>query len=173
LRHGRPRHRARHLGAADGARHENLARTGLSAESVVADALTWEGGPFDAVLLDAPCTATGTIRRHPDLPFVKDEAQVDGLVALQSALLDRALALVRPGGRVVFCTCSLLPEEGEAQVDAALARHPGLATEPQALALPGVDPAWIGPQGLRLRPDFWADRGGMDGFFIACLRAPG
>jgi 16S rRNA (cytosine967-C5)-methyltransferase len=152
---------------------ENLARTGLSAETVVADALTWEGGPFDAVLLDAPCTATGTIRRHPDLPFVKDEAQVDGLVALQAALLDRALAFVRPGGRVVFCTCSLLPEEGEAQVDAALARHPGLATEPQALALPGVDPAWIGPQGLRLRPDFWADRGGLDGFFIACLKASG
>jgi 16S rRNA (cytosine967-C5)-methyltransferase len=109
---------------------ENLARTGLSAETVVADALTWDGGPFDAVLLDAPCTATGTIRRHPDLPFVKDEAQVAALAALQAALLDRAVALVRPGGRIVFCTCSLLPEEGEAQVEAALARHPGLATIP-------------------------------------------
>jgi 16S rRNA (cytosine967-C5)-methyltransferase len=151
----------------------NLARTGLAAETVVADALTWEGGPFDAVLLDAPCTATGTIRRHPDLPFVKDEAQVAGLAALQTALLDRALALVRPGGRVVFCTCSLLPEEGEAQIEAALARHPGLGTLPEALALPGVDPDWISPLGLRLRPDFRADRGGMDGFFIACLRAPG
>lgn len=151
----------------------NLARTGLAAETVVADALTWEGGPFDAVLLDAPCTATGTIRRHPDLPFVKDEAQVAGLAALQTALLDRALALVRPGGRVVFCTCSLLPEEGEAQIEAALARHPGLVTLPGALALPGVDPAWISPLGLRLRPDFRADRGGVDGFFIACLRAPG
>jgi 16S rRNA (cytosine967-C5)-methyltransferase len=151
----------------------NLARTGLAAETVVADALTWQGGPFDAVLLDAPCTATGTIRRHPDLPFVKDEAQVAGLAALQTALLDRALALVRPGGRVVFCTCSLLPEEGEAQIEAALARHPGLETLPGALALPGVDPDWISPLGLRLRPDFWADRGGMDGFFIACLRAPG
>jgi 16S rRNA (cytosine967-C5)-methyltransferase len=151
---------------------ENLARTGLSAETVVADALTWEGGPYDAVLLDAPCTATGTIRRHPDLPYVKEEAQVADLAALQAALIDRALTFVRPGGRVVFCTCSLLPEEGEAQVDAALARHPGLATVPEALALPGVDPAWIGPQGLRLRPDLWADRGGMDGFFIACLRAP-
>jgi 16S rRNA (cytosine967-C5)-methyltransferase len=152
---------------------ENLARTGLAAGTVVADALTWEGGPFDAVLLDAPCTATGTIRRHPDLPYVKQEAQVAELAALQSALLDRALAFVRPGGRVVFCTCSLLPEEGEAQIVAALARHEGLETLPAALALPGVDPAWIGPQGLRLRPDFWAGRGGMDGFFIACLKAPG
>jgi 16S rRNA (cytosine967-C5)-methyltransferase len=151
---------------------ENLARTGLSAECVVADALTWEGGPFDAVLLDAPCTATGTIRRHPDLPFAKEEAQVEELAALQAALLDRALGLVRPGGRVVFCTCSLLPEEGEAQVEAALARHPGLGTVPEALKLPGVEPAWIGPPGLRLRPDFWAERGGMDGFFIACLEAP-
>jgi 16S rRNA (cytosine967-C5)-methyltransferase len=152
---------------------ENLARTGLSAETVVADALAWEGGPFDAVLLDAPCTATGTIRRHPDLPFVKEEAQLAELAALQSALIDRALRFVRPGGRVVFCTCSLLREEGEAQVEAALARHPGLATEPPALSLPGVDPAWIEPQGLRLRPDFWTERGGMDGFFIACLKAPG
>jgi 16S rRNA (cytosine967-C5)-methyltransferase len=152
---------------------ENLARTGLQAEIVIADALTWEGGPFDAVLLDAPCTATGTIRRHPDLPYVKEEAQVAELARLQAALLDRAVALVRPGGRIVFCTCSLLPEEGEAQVAAALARHAGLATVPEALALPGIDPAWIGPQGLRLRPDFRAETGGMDGFFIACLKAPG
>jgi 16S rRNA (cytosine967-C5)-methyltransferase len=151
---------------------ENLARTGLSAEIVIADALTWEGGPFDAVLLDAPCTATGTIRRHPDLPFVKDAAQVAALVGLQSALIDRALRFVRPGGRIVFCTCSLLPDEGEAQVAAALARHPGLATEPGALALPGVEPGWIAAEGLRLRPDFWPERGGIDGFFIACLRAP-
>lgn len=152
---------------------ENLARTELSAEIVVADALTWEGGPFDAVLVDAPCTATGTIRRHPDLPFVKEEAQVEELAALQSALIDRALRLVRPGGRVVFCTCSLLPEEGEAQVEAALARHPGLALVPEALEIAGAEAAWIGPWGLRLRPDFWAERGGLDGFFIACLRAPG
>ncbi len=151
---------------------ENLARTGLSADIVVADALTWEGGPFDAVLLDAPCSATGTIRRHPDLPFAKDDAQIEALIRLQSALLDRALGLVRPGGRVVFCTCALLPEEGEAQVAAALARHPGLATVPGALALPGVEPDWISAAGLRLRPDFWADRGGMDGFFIACLQVP-
>jgi len=151
---------------------ENLARTGLRADTVVADALGWTCGPFDAVLLDAPCTATGTIRRHPDLPFVKSEGQIADLAALQSALFDRALNFARPGGRIVFCTCSLLPEEGEAQVEAALARHPGLAIDTDALAVPFIDPAWIGPMGLRLRPDLWADRGGIDGFFIACLRAP-
>ncbi|MDZ4137203.1 MAG: 16S rRNA methyltransferase, partial [Paracoccaceae bacterium] len=83
-----------------------------------------------------------------------------------------ALGFVRPGGRLVFCSCSLLPEEGEAQLDAVLARHPGLQVEPPQV--PGLDPGWITPQGgLRLRPDYWAERGGMDGFFIARLRLPG
>ena len=148
---------------------ENLARCGLEAELVVADALAWEPeGQFDAVLLDAPCSATGTIRRHPDLPFVKDGSEVAGLVDLQAALLDRALSMVRPGGRVVFCTCSLLPEEGEGQLAAALARHPGLRVERVEIA--GVDPAWwTGAGGLRLRPDYWAEAGGMDGFFMVRL----
>ena len=106
---------------------DNLARTGLQADLVVADALHWEPEVlFDAVLLDAPCSATGTIRRHPDLIFVKDGTEIAGLVALQAALFDRALAMLKPGGRLVYCTCSLLPEEGEAQLVAALARHPGL-----------------------------------------------
>jgi 16S rRNA (cytosine967-C5)-methyltransferase len=148
----------------------NLARTGLTADLVVADALVWEPEvPFDAILLDAPCSATGTVRRHPDLPFVKDGSEVAGLVALQAALLDRALGWLRPGGRLVFATCSVLPEEGEDQVAAALERHPGLAVERVDLA--GVEPAWwteVG--GLRLRPDYWADRGGMDGFFMVRLR---
>ncbi|WP_434621848.1 RsmB/NOP family class I SAM-dependent RNA methyltransferase [Tabrizicola sp. M-4] len=148
---------------------ENLARCGLEAELVVADALVWEPGErFDAVLLDAPCSATGTIRRHPDLPFVKDGSEVAGLVELQAAMLDRALAMVRPGGRVVFCTCSLLPEEGEGQLAAALERHPGLRVE--RAEVPGVDPAWwTEGGGLRLRPDLWAARGGMDGFFMVRL----
>lgn len=148
---------------------DNLARTGLMADCVVADALDWQGGPFDAVLLDAPCTATGTIRRHPDLPFVKDGQEVESLIPLQSALIDRALWHLRPGGRLVYCTCSLLPAEGEDQIAAALTRHADLAADPAPLALPGVDPGWTGPLGLRLRPDFWPDRGGMDGFFIAAL----
>jgi 16S rRNA (cytosine967-C5)-methyltransferase len=150
---------------------ENLVRTGLKAEVVVADALHWQPpAPFDAVLLDAPCSATGTIRRHPDLPFVKDGSELPGLVALQAALIDRALCLLKPGGRLVFCTCSLLPDEGEAQLEAALARHPGLVVERPEI--PGLEPDWITPAGaLRLRPDFWAARGGMDGFFIVRLRA--
>ena len=155
--------------------HENLARTGLAAHVVAADALDWAPpGPLDAVLLDAPCTATGTIRRHPELPFIRASADVKPLAELQTALIDRALGLLKPGGRLVFCTCSLLPEEGERQVTAALARHPGLVADRAALSVPGVEPGWITPEGgLRLRPDLWPDAGGMDGFYIACLRPGG
>jgi 16S rRNA (cytosine967-C5)-methyltransferase len=151
----------------------NLARTGLTARTVVADALQWETEErFDAILLDAPCSATGTIRRHPDLPFVKDGSEVAGLAALQAQLLDRALRWLKPGGRLVFATCSLLPEEGEGQLAAALERHPGLIVERVELA--GVEPGWwTDAGGLRLRPDYWADRGGMDGFFMVRLRVPG
>jgi 16S rRNA (cytosine967-C5)-methyltransferase len=149
--------------------HENLARTGLAAEVVEADALTWRPeAPLDAVLLDAPCSATGTVRRHPDLPFVKDGSDLPALVALQAALIDCALAMLRPGGRLVFATCSLLPEEGERQVAAALARHPGLVAETPAAE--GIDPRWHAAAGLRIRPDHWAAGGGIDGFFIARLR---
>ncbi len=148
---------------------ENLARTGLAAALVTADALHWSpDAPFDAVLLDAPCSATGTIRRHPDLPFVKDGSEIPGLVALQAQLFDRALTFLKPGGRLVFVTCSLLPDEGEAQLTAALGRHPDLRVIKPAL--PGVPDDWTTPDGgLRLRPDYWADIGGMDGFFMACV----
>lgn len=148
---------------------ENLARTGLRATILAADALSFAPeAPFDAILLDAPCSATGTIRRHPDLPFVKTAAGIKELVALQAALLDRALGWLAPGGRLTYCTCSLLPEEGEAQIRAALARHPGLTVTPPEIA--GVEPGWITPEGgLRLRPDYWPERGGMDGFYIANL----
>ncbi len=151
---------------------ENLARTGLPARVVIADALDWVAdAPFDAVLLDAPCSATGTLRRHPDLPFVKDGSELAELIALQSALIDRALGMVRPGGRLVFCTCSLLPDEGDGQLAAALLRHPGLVVDRPEMA--GIDPAWITEQGgLRLRPDYWADLGGMDGFFMVRLKRP-
>jgi 16S rRNA (cytosine967-C5)-methyltransferase len=151
----------------------NLARTGLTATLVTADALHWQPeAPFDAILLDAPCSATGTIRRHPDLPFVKDGSELHALTVLQSTLLDRALTWLKPGGRLVFSTCSLLPEEGEAQLAAALARHPTLTVDRPDL--PGIDPGWWTPEGaLRLRPDYWAEKGGMDGFFLARLRKPG
>ena len=149
---------------------DNLGRTGLKADIVEGDALTHQG-QYDAILLDAPCSATGTIRRHPDLPHAKDGAEFGALIALQAAMLDHAVSLLKPGGRLVYCTCSLLPDEGEVQVEEALTRHETLEIDAQALALPGVDPAWITEEGgLRLRPDFWADAGGMDGFYIAVLR---
>lgn len=149
---------------------ENLGRTGLTAQVVAADALTWTPqAPFDAVLLDAPCSATGTIRRHPDLPFVKTGEDIAELVRLQVQLIDRALGFLKPGGRLVFCTCSLLPEEGEGQVESALNRHPGLRVEPpRPMGLPKT--ALHKSGAIRLRPDHWADRGGMDGFFIARLQ---
>jgi len=148
---------------------ENLKRTKLDARLEVGDALAWDGGPYDAILLDAPCTATGTIRRHPDLPYAKDGSDFPQLFQLQERMIDHALSLLKPGGRMVFCTCSLLFDEGEIQVEDALKRHPELRVEKPALN--GVDPDWITAEGgLRLRPDYWAERGGMDGFYMALLR---
>jgi len=108
----------------------NLARLGLEAQIVTADAASWKADPFDAVLLDAPCSATGTIRRHPDVAWTKSEEDRDRLGALQARLLDGAAALVKPGGRLVYCTCSLEPQEGEAQIEAFLARHPQFRRAP-------------------------------------------
>lgn len=148
---------------------ENLDRTGLPARVVVSDALEFAEGGWDAILLDAPCSASGTIRRHPDLPFVKDGTEVAELVDLQARMIDHALTLLKPGGRLVFCTCSLLPAEGEGQLTAALTRHPDLRVERVDVA--GTDPAWWTDSGaLRLRPDYWAELGGMDGFFMVRLR---
>ena len=152
---------------------ENLMRTGLKAEVVVADALEWEPeAPFDVILLDAPCSATGTLRRHPDLAYAKGIAMLDDLVPLQAKMLDRAVGWLKPGGRMVFCTCSLLPEEGEAQLAGALERHKGLTVEMPEM--PWIEEQWRASEGgLRIRPDHWADRGGIDGFFIAILRKDG
>src|SRR5690606_11851811 len=104
---------------------DNLARLGLEAEIVAADAAAWAPGRlFDAVLLDAPCSATGTIRRHPDVAHLKREADIAGLAALQWRLLAHAAELVRPGGALIYCTCSLEREEGEDQAVRALAELP-------------------------------------------------
>ncbi|MDE4132406.1 RsmB/NOP family class I SAM-dependent RNA methyltransferase [Phaeobacter sp. QD34_3] len=149
---------------------ENLSRTGLSADLIVGDALE-QTGQFDAVLLDAPCSATGTIRRHPDLPHAKDGSEFGALIELQAQMLAHAWTLVKPGGRMVFCTCSLLPDEGECQVEEALDMFPEMTADRTCFEGLGVDPAWITEEGgLRLRPDYWADRGGMDGFYMALLR---
>lgn len=151
---------------------ENLERAKLGAELVVGDALE-TSGEYDAVLLDAPCSATGTIRRHPDLPLVKDGSDFGGLIELQAQMLAHAVTLLKPGGRLLFCTCSLLPDEGECQVEDLLEAHPELEIDRDALTIEGVDPDWITQEGgLRLRPDYWAEQGGMDGFYIALLRKP-
>lgn len=149
---------------------ENLERTGLKADVVVADALTWESdAQFDAILLDAPCSATGTLRRHPDLAYAKGIAVLDELVPLQQQMLDQAVSWLKPGGRMVFCTCSLLPEEGESQLASALERHSNLKVEMPSFAW--IEEHWHSSGGgLRIRPDHWADKGGIDGFFIAVLR---
>ncbi|MDD9733462.1 transcription antitermination factor NusB [Mameliella sp. AT18] len=146
---------------------ENLDRTGLTATLVAGDALEHEG-QYDAILLDAPCSATGTIRRHPDLPHAHEGERISELIGLQEAMLDHALRLLKPGGRLVYATCSLIPDEGECQVDEALARHPDLQVIPPEA--PWIEDRWRSEEGgLRLRPDYWASRGGMDGFFMAVL----
>ena len=148
---------------------ENLKRTGLSADLVEADMLKWEPSEkADAVLLDAPCTATGTIRRHPDLPWLKTEDDVKALSALQARMIDRALTFVKPGGLLIYCVCSLQPEEGEMQAKAALGRCAGLARKPVAAEeIPGVDGAITRDGDLRTLPSMLGEKGGMDGFFAA------
>lgn len=152
---------------------ENLARLRLAATIVQADAATWTPpAPFDAILLDAPCTATGTIRRHPDVAHTKRARDVRAAAEAQVRLLAAAARMLKPGGRLVFATCSLQPEEGEAHLARATAL--GLAHDPLTTAdLPGL-PEAITPEGcLRTRPDFWPARGGMDGFFAARFRRTG
>jgi 16S rRNA (cytosine967-C5)-methyltransferase len=152
---------------------ENLARLRLAATIVQADAAAWTPpAPFDAILLDAPCTATGTIRRHPDVAHTKRPRDVRTAAEAQARLLAAAARMLKPEGRLVFATCSLQPEEGEAHLARAAAL--GLAQDPFTAAdLPGL-PEAITPEGcLRTRPDFWPSRGGMDGFFAARFRRAG
>lgn len=149
---------------------ENLTRTGLRATVKATDVMELTG-EWDRILLDAPCSATGTMRRHPDLPHAKDGSEFGDLIALQTQMLDHAWSLLRAGGQMVFCTCSLLPDEGEVQILEALGRHADMTVDRGALDQPWVEAAWITTEGgLRLRPDYWSERGGMDGFYIAVLR---
>lgn len=146
---------------------ENLARTGLEAQVVQADALAWEPeAPFDAVLLDAPCTATGTARRHPDVLHRIGPRAIAEMADLQARLLDRAAGWLVPGGRLVYAVCSLESEEGEGQAGrVALTPDPVRADELPA----GLDPM---PEGwLRTDPGMLAGAGGLDGFFVARWRA--
>src|ERR1700744_1265520 len=114
---------------------DNLARLSLSAETVVADATQWQNrsaNGFDGILVDAPCTSTGTIRRHPDVAWLRQETDIAALTALQRRLLQKAAHLLKPGGTLIYCTCSLEPEEGEAQIAALLAADSGLKRAPIA-----------------------------------------
>ena len=149
---------------------ENLNRLRLSAELVISDARDWrpsEPAPF--VLLDAPCMATGTIRRHPDLPWLKSAADLQITESLQSELLDAAADMTASGGTLVYAVCSLEPEEGEQQVEAFLRRNGNFARVP-ITADEVFDAAFVSADGdLKTLPCSWAERGGMDGFYAARL----
>ncbi len=152
----------------------NFERLKFHAEIVVADALAFDAAPFDASLVDAPCSATGTIRRHPDVAWLKRPTDLPGLVKLQSLLLDKAVALTRPGGYIVYCTCSLEPEEGAAQIVALLRRNPDVRREPISADEIGGLSECLTPAGeLRTLPcHLWGDdprRSELDGFFAARL----
>jgi 16S rRNA (cytosine967-C5)-methyltransferase len=151
---------------------QNLSRLQLTAEVAKADAAQWQGGPFDAVLLDAPCSSTGTIRRHPDIPWLKSEADLAKLTALQARLLDHAVTLLKPGGRLVYCTCSLEREEGEDQVAALLKRHSDVRRSPIGPEEIGGGAELLTADGeLRSLPCHWPDpeprMAGLDGFYAA------
>ena len=150
---------------------ENLRRVGLSADLVIGDAASWRPvQPASLVLLDAPCTATGTIRRHPDVARLKTPDDVARLVETQDRLLANAAAMLGPGGTLIYAVCSLQPEEGPERVAARLARDPALRRVPVTEGELGDLAEAITPDGdLRTLPCHWAERGGMDGFYAARL----
>lgn len=149
----------------------NLERTGLSAEVVAVPAEDWEDDrTFDAVLLDAPCTATGTFRRNPEVLRATKPADVAKLADVQHRLLDAAAERVKPGGRLVYCVCSMEREEGETQIIAFLRRNPAFRTVAAVPAEVGAPDEALTPEGwLRILPSMWTDKGGVDGFFVARL----
>ena len=170
---------------------DNLARLALSADAVVADAVEWQGaehGAFDGVLLDAPCTSTGTIRRHPDIAWLRQEADIAALASLQKRLLQKAASLLKPGGMLIYCTCSLEPEEGGEPIAAVLANEPSLRRLPiEASEVAGLSEIVTAEGDLRTlpchlphlgrdpslnpSPDPNPDPrlGGLDGFYVARL----
>jgi len=150
---------------------DNLKRLNLEAETVVADAVTWRPDePVDAVLLDAPCSSTGTIRRHPDIARLKKPDDIENLIRAQDRLLAAAVEMLKQGGRLVYCTCSLQPEEGEMRIEALLNGGSAVRRDPiDASEIGGLDEL-ITPEGdLRSLPHYLGDIGGMDGFYAARL----
>ncbi len=154
---------------------ENLTRTGLEAEVIAVPAENWDDPrTFDAVLLDAPCSATGTFRRNPESLWATRPADIGKLADVQHRLLDAAAARVRPGGRLVYCVCSLEREEGETQVIAFVRRHPQFRLVPADPAACGAPAEALAAEGwLRILPSMWAAEGGVDGFFAARLERAG
>lgn len=154
---------------------ENLQRLGLSAEVVTADAQSFSSETlFDVVLLDAPCTSTGTIRRHPDILYLKRPEDVAALAGLQAKLLRQAAGFVKPGGRLLYCTCSLEPEEGEEQIAAFLKEHPAFRRRPVELDETVIPMLWRTADGdLRTLPSYLSQLPegfrGLDGFYAAIL----
>jgi 16S rRNA (cytosine967-C5)-methyltransferase len=156
---------------------ENFARLSLAAETVVTDAAEWQGansGGFDGILVDAPCTSTGTIRRHPDVAWLRQEADIAPLVGLQKRLLQKAVTLLKAGGTLVYCTCSLEPEEGEAAISAFLATEPAVRRAPiEASEVAGLTEILNAEGDLRTLPSHLPHLdqrlGGLDGFYAARL----
>jgi 16S rRNA (cytosine967-C5)-methyltransferase len=157
---------------------DNLARLSLEADTVVTDATEWQGGTngggFDGILVDAPCTSTGTIRRHPDVAWLRQETDIAALTALQRRLLQKAVALLRPGGTLVYCTCSLEPEEGEQAISALLATEPAMRRAPvDAAEVAGLTEILTAEGDLRTLPSHLPHDdprlGGLDGFYAARL----
>ncbi len=157
---------------------DNLTRLALDAEVVVSDAADWQGGKngggFDGILVDAPCTSTGTIRRHPDVAWLRQEADIPALAALQQRLLRKAATLLRPGGTLVYCTCSLEPEEGEHATSAFLATETTMRRVPiDASEVAGLTEILTAEGDLRTLPCHLphADPrlGGLDGFYATRL----
>ncbi len=153
---------------------ENLARLSLKAEIVMEDASAWQGPSFDGVLIDAPCSSTGTIRRHPDIAWLKQEADLAGLANLQARLLQQAITLTKPGGAIVFCTCSLEPDEGEELVARLVAQDASVRRVPiEAAEVAGHGELLTAAGELRTLPcHFPAPEprlSGLDGFYAARL----
>jgi 16S rRNA (cytosine967-C5)-methyltransferase len=153
----------------------NLSRLGLSADVRVGDALTADLGVFDAVLLDAPCSATGTIRRHPDVAWNKFAGDIATLSTLQNKMIDRAVAMLKPGGTLVYCVCSMEPEEGDGRVAALLRRDPDIARDPiEAGEIGGLSECLTDVGDLRTLPTHLPSENprhaGLDGFYAARLR---
>jgi 16S rRNA (cytosine967-C5)-methyltransferase len=155
---------------------DNFARLSLEAETLVTDAAEWPGGSggFDGVLVDAPCTSTGTIRRHPDVAWLRQETDIAALTALQKRLLQKAVTLLKPGGTLIYCTCSLEPEEGEQAVAALLATEPSVRRAPiDASEVAGLSQILTATGDLRTLPCHLPHEdprlGGLDGFYAARL----